>query len=282
MAQAVRTLVESPKYSENVLNYFASFNESYTWTTTPTGGLGAISVINSPLLRYKGERGMLFAMNDDCESQVNSGDDSMQVNIEKSGNYILSGRLFSSLTYSSQIASFSFFVYKNGIFATRFDVVMNSDPLFSQFEFGVHNTYFQNLILEAGDVLDFEFKVANNSGAFFQFGLDGLKLELDNRGLGFPSRYTEAEAEAEAETTNSYTLDFPSVGSNSTEFLDVTFTGAIEGDFVDIAVPFASQMPNLIYTAQVSATNTITIKCHNASGGAEDPLSGLFKIRIIK
>jgi hypothetical protein len=286
MAQAVRTYQESAKYSENVLNIFCSFNNPYTWTTTPTGGLGEITVINSPLLRYKGERGMLFGVNDDCESQVNSGDDSMQMTIEKDGNYILSGRLFSSLAYSSQQASFSFFVYKNGIFATRFDVNLGGDPLYTQFEFGVHNTYFQNIALESGDILDFDFKVSNNSGSFFQFGLDGLKLELDNRGLGFPSRYTEgglSEVIAPlTQETNEYTLDFPGVAGNTNEYLDVTFTGAIEGDFVDVSVPFASQMANLIYLAQVSATNTIRIKCHNASGSAENPASGLFKLRIIR
>lgn len=286
MANAVKTYQESPKYSENLLNKFSNFNNAFTWYTENTGGLGALTVINSPLLKYKGERGMLFSMNDDCEALVSAGDDSMQITVNKSGNYILSGRLFSELDYNTQGIGFSFYVYVNGLISQQFDVNVGVGVGDTQFVFNKHNTYFQQLPLNDGDVIDFVFKVSNNSGAFFKFGLDGLKLEFDDRNLNMPSRYTEgglSEAVSPlTKTSNEYILDFPSVTANSTEHLDVTFTGAIEGDFVDIAVPFASQMTNLIYTAQVSDANTIRIKCHNTSGSAENPPSGLFKLRIIR
>lgn len=186
MAVAVKTLQESPKYSENKLNKFATFNDAFTWNTAITGGSGSISAVNSPSLKYKGTRGMLITTND-CDAVINAGDDSMQITVNETGTYILSGRLFADTIYSSQVCNFSFYVYRNAVLTYQFDVFLSESV---GFVFGVHNTYFQQLYFDDGDVVDFVFKIGNEGGAYFQFGLDGLKLELDDRNLYLPSRYT--------------------------------------------------------------------------------------------
>lgn len=186
MANAVKTLNESPKYSENLLQPFASFDEAFTWNTNITGGDGSITAVNSPSLKYKGDRGLLFTSTD-CDAIINSGGSDMQIAISKTGTYILSGRLFATTAYDAQVCNFSFYVYRNEVLTYQFDVTMGVD---FGFEFGKHQTYFQQLELTDGDIVDFEFKIGNEGGGYFQFGLDGLKLELDDRDLFIPSRYT--------------------------------------------------------------------------------------------
>lgn len=74
-------------------------------------------------------------------------------------------------------------------------------------------------------------------------------------------------------------LDFPSTSANSTQDLTVTVTGAADGDAVSIGVPNASATVGVFF-AWVSASNTVTIRFHNQSGGAVNPTSGTFKVKV--
>ena len=77
-------------------------------------------------------------------------------------------------------------------------------------------------------------------------------------------------------------LDFGSVSAQSFADLTVTVTGAAAGDCVSLGVPTASVTAGIAYTAWVSATNTVTVRAHNYTGGALDPASGTFKASILK
>jgi hypothetical protein len=77
------------------------------------------------------------------------------------------------------------------------------------------------------------------------------------------------------------TLDFPSIGSNGTETLTITVTGAVAGDSVFLGCP-AGLDAGLIFCASVTAADTVTVRMHNSSGGSIDPASGTFRATVIR
>ena len=77
------------------------------------------------------------------------------------------------------------------------------------------------------------------------------------------------------------TLDFPSIGSNDTETLTITVTGAVAGDSVFLGCP-ATLEAGLIFCASVTAADTVTVRLHNSSGGSVNPASGTFRATVIR
>jgi hypothetical protein len=77
------------------------------------------------------------------------------------------------------------------------------------------------------------------------------------------------------------TLDFGSIGSNGTETLTITVTGAVAGDSVFLGCP-AGLDAGLVFCASVTAANTVTVRMHNSSGGSIDPASGTFRATVIR
>jgi len=83
--------------------------------------------------------------------------------------------------------------------------------------------------------------------------------------------------------TGSATLDFGSISADSYADLTLTVTGASDGDVVAIGVPNGSVANDVIFTAWVSAANTVTIRAtNNNSTTARDPASGTFKAFVYK
>ena len=80
----------------------------------------------------------------------------------------------------------------------------------------------------------------------------------------------------------SATLDFGSIAAAGNASLTITVTGAAVGDVVDLGVPNGSMTAGLVFTAWVSATNTVSVQCYNSTAGAIDPASGTFKARAIQ
>lgn len=79
------------------------------------------------------------------------------------------------------------------------------------------------------------------------------------------------------------TLDFGSIAIDTCSTLTITVTGARSGDAVSLGIPNASVSTNIIYTAWVSASNTVTVRaCNNSHLVAKDPPSGLFRVAIFK
>jgi hypothetical protein len=77
------------------------------------------------------------------------------------------------------------------------------------------------------------------------------------------------------------TLDFPSIGSNGTETLTITVTGAVAGDSVFLGCP-AGLDADLVFCASVTAADTVTVRMHNSSGGSIDPASATFRATVIR
>lgn len=78
------------------------------------------------------------------------------------------------------------------------------------------------------------------------------------------------------------TLDFPSTAPGSTSDLSLTIVGASFGDVVSLGVPGGSVTPSSVYTAWVSATNTVTVRFANMATASLNPSSGTFRAMITK
>jgi hypothetical protein len=82
--------------------------------------------------------------------------------------------------------------------------------------------------------------------------------------------------------TDTATLDFPALTSHGHEDLTITVTGAELSDVVSLGIPNSSIIAEVLFTAYVSATDTVTVRAQNVNGGTPDPASGLFKVKVFK
>lgn len=78
----------------------------------------------------------------------------------------------------------------------------------------------------------------------------------------------------------SFTVDFPSIGAQgNTTNSSFVIPGAKIGDPVILGLP-AAPTAGIIFSAWVSAANTISIRAQNYTAGAIDPASLTFTIQI--
>jgi len=83
--------------------------------------------------------------------------------------------------------------------------------------------------------------------------------------------------------SNTASLDFGNTAPSTSTDLTITVTGAVDGDVVSIGVPNGSTLSNGVFTAWVSAANTVTVRFTNTDALASlDPASGTFKVTVIK
>lgn len=76
-------------------------------------------------------------------------------------------------------------------------------------------------------------------------------------------------------------LDFPSMSDGQEEDLTITVTGAVVGDSVALGTP-AAPTSGVVFTAFVSAADTVTVRASNFSGTVIDPTSGTFRATVFQ
>lgn len=92
------------------------------------------------------------------------------------------------------------------------------------------------------------------------------------------TRYTLAKT-----LTATAALNFPITVAGASADLTVTVTGASDGDVVALGVPNASTNVNTLFTAFVSAADTVTVRFQNANlATSVDPASGTFRVSVLK
>lgn len=101
---------------------------------------------------------------------------------------------------------------------------------------------------------------------------DGTNLHVTD---AVPTRYVVAKG-----LTGSGTLTFATV-NNSCNNQTITVTGAADGDVVSIGVPSGAAAAGVMYTAWVSAANTVTIRACEVLGADQNP-TGTFKVFVTK
>lgn len=77
-------------------------------------------------------------------------------------------------------------------------------------------------------------------------------------------------------------LTFDPVPANDALDLGFTLTGAVIGDVVALGIPAAAQVNGVQFTAMVSNTDVITIRCHNYTGSPISIPIGVFKATVFK
>jgi hypothetical protein len=78
------------------------------------------------------------------------------------------------------------------------------------------------------------------------------------------------------------TLDFASVNAGESVILTINVIGAADGDVVSLGVPNALASAGGIYTAWVSAPDTVSVKFSNTTAAPLDPASATFKVKVLK
>lgn len=81
--------------------------------------------------------------------------------------------------------------------------------------------------------------------------------------------------------TASAALDYPSIGAGATADLTITATGAKVGDVVSLGAPNGAVGAGFMFFAWVSVDDVVTVRAFNSSGGAVDPISATFKVKVI-
>jgi hypothetical protein len=274
MAVTYITNQESPKYSENLLPKFCQFDENIVWNVV-LGGSNAV-VENTLTKPYKGKRCLLITAIDTggITFDYASG---MSFTATETGTYIIAIRAKVPVAYDGAIINFRMYCYKNSVSTPEFD--FNVYNTADSFEYDKWNTFYQTFDLEVGDVFDVQFKHTSDTLGSTIY-LDGFKVELDNRNVAIPSRYTKAEV---IELFSTQTIDVPSISSNGSYTVVATLTGAEVGDFPEITYPAELITLGLVVgVPTVTDTDEISFIIHNHSGGSINPSSGTYTFKIVK
>lgn len=77
-------------------------------------------------------------------------------------------------------------------------------------------------------------------------------------------------------------LDFPNTTASTVSDLTITVTGAAISDVVNLGIDNAAIVSGGVFSAWVSAADTVTVRFTNNSLGALNPASGTFKVAVVK
>lgn len=78
--------------------------------------------------------------------------------------------------------------------------------------------------------------------------------------------------------TTSATLDFPNTAAQSSSEMTIAVTGAVVGDVVTIGTDVSNTNSN--WSARVASAGFVAIRFNNYSAGAQNPVSGTFKVIV--
>ena len=276
MAQVVITQQETPKYSENLFPLFTAFNEPYTgWNIM--SGVGAVA--NSDVEKYKGNYSLRVITNEaDTVLVFDSANDGFEFIAPKTGTYIFSVKVFIPSDYDTNEVYGVFDTYVNGSGIGDYQFEFSNQA--SSFEHDKWNNFFQIIQLTEGDEYNLSFKFYADAIGCRAY-LDGFKIELDDRNLVLPSRYTfplNTIIESLVDVT------IPEILTGETAFVSATLTGALVGDYIQMIIPtdLASVELSVSYP-MVTATNTIRLAFTNNSGSTISEIADAsFKFKIVR
>jgi len=80
--------------------------------------------------------------------------------------------------------------------------------------------------------------------------------------------------------SGSTTWDIPNLAAAANSSTTITVTGAVVGDMVVVSPAMPSA--GVVVAGDVTSADTVTIRGHNASGGAVDPPSTTYRVKVIR
>lgn len=185
----VQITQETARYSDNLLNSFCNFNSVFVWNKV-SGGSNVGIIENSTQNKYAGSRALKVIFLNTGECIFNAGGSQMQQTITKTGLHLLSCRFYKENVNTEVILKLQ--MYVNGNLLPQNEIQQSLSSTFG-FVDSQWNTFYQEVNLVAGDVVDFAFSVQADTAGFNLY-IDGLKLELNDRNLNIPSVYSEAKS----------------------------------------------------------------------------------------
>jgi hypothetical protein len=217
MANVVITNQESPKYSVNLYPYESALNGSVSITENEFG----VAELDASV-KYNRLNSIRAIITSNVSTFVFNIGDALTFTAPETGTYIFSFRLFMSSDYSANSLTGRF---------TMFQKAVGTDFGFDKTDFGFEydkwNTFTQTVFLEAGDLIENEFKL-NSDTVGTRVYIGGIKAEFDDRNLGLPSRYSEPFND---ELTTGFQVRVDTINTqaitNSIENT-VSFTGTLE------------------------------------------------------
>lgn len=263
---------KTAEHNENLINHNSTFDRELNWTIS---GGGAVTHSNERVFAGRKSAKVNWTT---MTAPLTFHTNDQQIVAPYTGYYIFTHEINEVSTNPTLPCGlvYSIKFYKNGS-GSAFQVQEQSLENLSPNKW---HCFAQRIFLNAGDVLTFKFE--------FSFGqtllstvvhyIDGLHFEIDDRKLsGIPTIYTKPLPIELIET-----LTFPEVTPGDTQVLPVEMTGAAELDFVEVVAPFLSQSRFLIYSADVTGTDSITVRCYNSGPDPITPTEGDFKFKIEK
>jgi hypothetical protein len=257
---------EIPIANNNLLNEFCNFNNSFTWNK-PIGGANATIINNVDGTKsYYGLGAVSLNFTGTNQVNFNAAGSKMSRTIQKTGTYLLSYAFDKSDDTSDII--FTIEMYVNSVLQPNNTITQdlyNSSGFFD----GQWNTYFQNVYLEDGDVIDFSFVAQSDTTNCYLY-FDRFKLEIDNKGLGFPSIYNEAPLDV-FEEENIITVG--EILDGETKIITADLRGAeLLKDYVSMIYPTElNDLGLIVGFPSVYANNTVKFSITNTTGDAVTP-----------
>lgn len=278
MIQGVIITDEIAKLSNNVLNEFCNFNTVFVWNK-PSGGANA-TILNNVTGRqsYFGLGAVSLNFSGTGQVSFNAGGTEMRKTIQRTGNYLLS-YAFNKSDESSDI-TFIVEMYVNDVLQPNNTITQNLYST-SGFVNGQWNTYFQNVYLEYGDVIDFAFKAQSDTTSCYLY-FDRLKLEIDDKGNGLPTIYTEAPLDIFVEE-NSITVG--EILDGETKVITASLIGCkLTDDY--IAMKYPSELNDLgliVSYPSVYENDVVQFSITNLTGDAVTPTEdGIYNFKVIR
>jgi hypothetical protein len=198
-----KTYYFAPNSSPNLLPKFCDFETIHTWNVASS--TGGVTATTSDLNPFNGTKSIKVNVVADGAiprtATITSSSNQMETTITKDGIYVIS--LMLGLD-SLQDFLFGIELWVNGI-KTDLETTFTSD-----YEMGLnYNALFQTIQLEAGDVVNYKFKVESKYTRTFY--IDGFKLELVNDNIYIPSPYSKMpyllqEWQSRVDTTNTQSI----------------------------------------------------------------------------
>lgn len=266
MINLAKTQFQTAQASDNVLTSFSNFQG--VWTYNKLTNPASATIVNNNFTEYYfGQGCMKISFTGTNEVKFNSGGSELEQTIRRTGNYIMQLQVKTS-TITDNVR-FVVEMLVNGVAYpdSTFQVICNAS---SQFEVDKWNCYFNNIALNDGDLIDFNFYTQSDTTGI-QLYIDGFKLELDDRNLMFPSIYTEAPVEVVYEET---ILTIPSIAGNNVYVATINLPTLEVGQaFIIWADKQLTDEGLIISYPTWKQSGEINVLLHNHSGSASSILT---------